>query len=277
VKGEKNMNSNIKEYNIQQFEDIKHIDENGNEYWMSRELGKILEYSEYRKFLPSIKKAFISCKKSGQNVENHFALMDAMVNIGSKAKRKLKDYRLTRYACYLIVQNSDSSKPVVALGQTYFAIQTRKMEIIELNNISEEEKRLTSRKRIRKSNNLLNKTALKSGVKNFDKFHNSGYKGLYNGETANDIAKRKNLRYNEEILDNMCSGELIANEFRINLTKEALENKNINNEHDANIEHFNIGKSVRKVIEDNGGTLPENYPTPKKSIKELNKINKLKK
>ena len=115
----------IKEYTEKIFEDIKHIDEFGNEYWYARELGKILEYGEYRKFLPSIKKAMISCEKSGQNVENHFAQMDVMVDIGSNAKRKLKDYRLTRYACYLIVQNSDSSKPVVALGQTYFAIQTR--------------------------------------------------------------------------------------------------------------------------------------------------------
>ena len=143
------------------------------------------------------------------------------------------------------------------------------MEILETysQNISEDNKRLISRKRIKKSNLQLSQAALKSGVKNFDKFHNYGYKGLYNGETANDIAKRKNLRYNEEILDNMCSGELIVNEFRINLTKEALENKSINNEHDANIEHYNIGKSVRNVIKENGGTLPENYSTPKKVLK----------
>ena len=150
----------VKEYTKKVFEDIKHIDEENNEYWLARELGKILEYGEYRKFLPSIKKAMISCEKSEQNVENHFAQMDVMVNIGSNAKRKLKDYRLTRYACYLIVQNSDSSKPVVALGQTYFAIQTRKQELSELeyNNLTEDEKRLYRRNQARKGNFNLNKT-----------------------------------------------------------------------------------------------------------------------
>ena len=181
----------IKEYTEKVYEDIKHIDENSNEYWLARELGKILEYGEYRKFLPSIKKAMISCEKSEQNVENHFAQMDVMVDIGSNAKRKLKDYRLTRYACYLIVQNSDSSKPVVALGQTYFAIQTRKQELSELeyNNLTEEEKRLYRRNQARKGNYNLNQTAVKSGVKYLARFHNAGYKGLYNGETADDIFK----------------------------------------------------------------------------------------
>ena len=186
----------IKEYTEKVFEDIKHIDEFGNEYWYARELGKILEYGEYRKFLPSIKKAMISCEKSEQNVENHFAQMDVMVDIGSNAKRKLKDYRLTRYACYLIVQNSDSSKSVVAFGQTYFAIQTRKQELSELeyNNLTEDEKRLYRRNQARKGNYNLNKTAINSGVKDLARFHNAGYKGLYNGETADDIFKRKKLR-----------------------------------------------------------------------------------
>ena len=265
----------IKENTEKVFEDIKHIDELGNEYWLARELGKILEYGEYRKFLPSIKKAMISCEKSGQNVENHFAQMDVMVDIGSNAKRKLKDYGLTRYACYLIVQNSDSSKPVVALGQTYFAIQTRKQELSEkeYNELTEDEKRLYRRNQARKGNYNLNKTAVNSGVKDLARFHNAGYKGLYNGETADDIFKRKKLRYREDILDNMGSEELADNIFRIAQTDAKLKRDNVDNEYTANSVHYEVGKEVRNSIKRLGGTMPENLPTPNKSLKELEKEN----
>jgi len=266
----------IKEYTEKIFEDIKHIDEENNEYWLARELGKILEYGEYRKFLPSIKKAMISCEKSGQNVDNHFAQMDVMVNIGSNAKRKLKDYKLTRYACYLIVQNSDSSKPVVALGQTYFAIQTRKQELSELeyNNLTEDEKRLYRRNQAKKGNYNLNKTAVNSGVKDLARFHNAGYKGLYNGETADDIFKRKKLRYREDILDNMGSEELADNIFRIAQTDAKLKRDNVDNEYTASSVHYEVGREVRNSIERLGGTMPEDLPTPEKSLKELEKENK---
>ena len=266
----------IKEYTEKIFEDIKHIDELGNEYWLARELGKILEYGEYRKFLPSIKKAMISCEKSEQNVENHFAQMDVMVNIGSNAKRKLKDYRLTRYACYLIVQNSDSSKPVVALGQTYFAIQTRKQELSEkeYNELSEDEKRLYRRNQERKGNYNLNQTAVKSGVKDLARFHNAGYKGLYNGETADDIFKRKKLRYREDILDNMGSEELADNIFRIAQTDAKLKRDNVDNEYTANSIHYEVGREVRNSIKRLGGTMPEDLATPNRSLKELEKENK---
>ena len=271
------MENSIENISNSIFESIKHIDEDGNEYWYARELMNVLEYKKWQNFHNVIKTAEKSCINSGLEKNERLTEVSKSYESGNGTVRYVKDYKLSRYICYLIAQNSDPRKEIIALAQAYFTIQTRKMELLELNSkdISEDEKRIKSRKRIRISNTLLGKTALKSGVRNFDKFHNYGYKGLYNGETANDIAKRKNLRYNEEILDNMCSGELIANEFRINLTKEALENKNIDNEHDANIEHYNIGKSVRNVIKENGGILPENYPTPKKSIKELNKNKKL--
>ena len=178
------------EINNSTFEIIKHIDEEGREYWYGRELGKILQYGEYRKFLPVIKKAIIACANSDYKVSDHFVQMDVMVDIGSRAKRKLKDYKLSRYACYLIVQNSDSTKSVVALGQTYFAVQTRKQELNEMDYdlLSEDEKRLYRRNQTKSGNYSLNQTAMKAGVNNFDKFHNSGYKGLYGGETAEIIA-----------------------------------------------------------------------------------------
>ena len=266
----------IKEYTDKIFEDIKHIDENGNEYWLARELGKIIEYGEYRKFLPSINKAMISCKKSGQNVENHFVQMDVMVDIGSNAKRKLNDYKLSRYACYLIVQNADSSKKMIAFGQTYFAIQTRKQEIIDgyYSDLREDKKRLIIRKQIKNGNYNLNRTAVNSGVTDLARFHNSGYKGLYNGETADDIAKRKGLRYREDILDNMCSEELAANIFRIAQTAAKLKRENINSNMESNEIHYEVGKIVRKAIKETGGTMPEELPTPKKSLKEIEKETK---
>ena len=195
------------------FEDIKHIDEEGHEFWYARELMKALKYTEWRKFKKVISKAQIACKASNNNVSNHFADVSKMVSIGSDAKRKQEDYRLSRYACYLIAQNGDSRKKVIALAQTYFAVKTRMQELNEkeYDELTEDEKRFYQRSITRKRNNSLNKTAKNAGVKNFDKFHNAGYKGLYNGETANDIAKRKGLRYREDILDNMGSEELGAN------------------------------------------------------------------
>ena len=257
------------------FESIKHVDDEGNEYWYARELQKVLEYIEWRKFVGVIKKAINSCKASNYVVLDHFAGAGKMINLGKGGQRKVSDYKLSRYACYLIAQNGDSRKKVIALAQTYFAIQTRKQELLEeeYNSLTEDEKRFYQRDLTKKGNYSLNQTAKKAGVKNFDKFHNAGYKGLYNGETANDIAKRKGLRYREDILDNMGSDELIVNLFRISQTNQKLINDNVQGEDNANDVHYNVGKEVRNTIKRIGGTMPEDLPTPDKSLKELEKEN----
>ena len=262
----------IKNYTESIFENIKHIDEFGNEYWEARELQKVLEYKEWRNFKKSIEKAIVSCKISIYKVSDHFVDLNKMVKTGD-SYRKIKDYKLSRYACYLIVQNGDTKKEVIALGQTYFAVQTRKMELTELEykELSEDEKRLYVRKQVSNGNYSLNRTAIKSGVKNLAEFHNAGYRGLYNGESADDIAKRKGLRYREDILDNMGTLELGANLFRITQTEDKLKRENVDNEYTANSVHHEIGKKVRNAIKDMGGTMPEDLPTPDRSIKELRK------
>lgn len=258
------------------FEDIKHKDKEGREYWYARELQAVLDYKEWRKFETVIEKAKKSCENSEISAIDHFVGSDKMVEIGSGARRIKKDYKLTRYACYLIAQNGDSRKKVIALAQTYFAIQTRKQEIQEkeYSLLTEDEKRLYQRNLTKKGNYSLNHTAKKAGVKNFNQFHNSGYKGLYNGETADDIAKRKGLRYREEILDNMGSEELIANLFRISQTEQKLKREEIQTEKEANQTHYEVGTKIRNTIKELGGTMPEDLPTPKKSLKQLEKETK---
>lgn len=258
------------------FEDIKHVNENGSEFWYARELMIILEYSKWENFEKVINKAKETCENSGITVVDHFPDVRKTIKMPKGAEKTILDYKLSRYACYLIAQNGDSRKKVIALAQTYFAIQTRKQELTEkeYSMLTEEEKRFYQRDLTRKGNYSLNIAAKNAGVKNFDKFHNSGYKGLYNGETAADIAKRKGLRYREDILDNMGSDELIANLFRISQTEQKLRKDNIQGEKDANSMHYSVGKKVRKAIADIGGTMPEDFPTPKKSLKELEKERK---
>lgn len=213
----------------------------------------------------------IACETSNNNVSEHFPEVRKLVEIGSKTKRETIDYKLSRYACYLIVQNANPKKKSVALGQTYFALQTRKQEITELeySKLSEDEKRLYTRIMVNNKNKYLFQTASEAGVENFGKFNNYGYKGLYNGETANQIAKRKNLKKDEDILDYMGNEELGANLFRITQTEAKLKKDQIDNEDDACITHYNVGKTVRKAIEELGENMPETLPTPKKSIQEL--------
>jgi len=240
--------------NTKTFEEIKHIDKNGVEFWYARELMPILQYSNWQNFEKIIDKAKLSCENSGISVFEHFIDVNKLSKRANNAEVEIKDYELTRYACYLIAQNGDSRKKVIALAQTYFAVQTRKQEITEkeYSMLTEDEKRFYQRNLTKKGNYSLNQTAKNAGVKNFDKFHNSGYKGLYNGETADDIAKRKGLRYREDILDNMGSDELIANLFRISQTEQRLKKDNIQTEKEACNTHNKIGKIVRKAIKEAG-------------------------
>ena len=259
--------------NNKTFEDIKHIDENGVAFWYARELMVILEYKQWRRFENVIDKAKKSCENSDINVFEHFANVGKLSKRANNAEVEIKDYKLTRYACYLIAQNGDSRKKVIALAQTYFAIQTRKQEITEkeYSELTEDEKRFYQRNLTKKGNYSLNQTAKKAGVKNFDKFHNAGYRGLYNGETADDIAKRKGLRYREDILDNMGSDELIANLFRISQTEQRLKKDKIDTEKEACDTHNKIGKIVRKAIKEAGRNYARRSSYTTKEFKTIRK------
>ena len=267
------MTNNLIDSTFSLFESIKHIDEDGNEFWYARELMNVLDYKQWRRFCNTIDKAKLSCMNSNVEVSYYFAGAGKIVKTGVSTK-EIEDYKLSRYACYLIAQNSDPRKRVVALAQTYFAIQTRKQELLErdYNLLSEDEKRIYNRNKVKHGNSSLNKTAYKSGVRNFETFTNAGYKGLYNGETASDIAKRKNLGYREEILDHMSSAELALNIFRISQTEQELINKSIDNEYDANSTHYNVGKDIREFVKNHGGIMPEDMKSPISSTKYINKI-----
>ena len=255
------------------FESIKHIDENGVEFWYARELMPTLEYSKWENFIKVINKAMQSCENSNISVVEHFPDVRKTLEMPNNAEKIIDDYKLTRYACYLIAQNGDSRKHAIALAQTYFAIQTRKQELSrqEYNKLSEDEKRLYTRENVRNKNKYLFNTAKMSGVKNYGKFNNYGYRGLYNGETSKDIAHRKGISEKEDILDYMSSTELAANLFRITQTDDVLKNKNVNNENDACITHHKVGQAVRQTIRRIGGTMPENLSTPNKSAKQIEK------
>lgn len=261
------------------FEDIKHIDENGYEYWLARELMPALEYTKWGNFKGVITKAIQSCENSNFIASDHFAEVSKTVPMPSGAKPKLiEDFRLSRYACYLIAQNGSPSKRAIALAQTYFAVKTRQQEVTEeeYKKLSEDERRLYNRQIIKDRNKYLFDTAKASGVKNYGKFNNAGYKGLYNGETAEDIAKRKGLKDGQPILYYMGSAELGANIFRITQTDALLKDNHVDSENEACNTHNKVGKAVRKTIEELGGTMPENLPTPEKSVKQLEKEKKKK-
>lgn len=262
------------------FEGIRQQDEDGNEFWSARRLSKVLEYSEYRHFQPVIERARDACLNSGHAVADHFEDVLEMVDIGSGAKRELPDVRLSRYACYLIVQNGDPSKPVIANGQTYFAMQTRRQELNDdekFARLSEDEKRLAIRNELAEHNKQLAAAAKDAGVDtplDYAIFQDHGYKGLYGGMGAKDIHVRKGLKKSEKILDHMGSTELAANLFRATQAEEKLKRDNISGKQRANQAHFEVGQKVRQTIQELGGTMPENLPVPEQSVKKIESAKK---
>lgn len=257
------------------FESIRQIDDEGNEFWLARQLAKVLEYSEYRHFQPVIERAKEACRNSGHPLSDHFEDVLDMVDIGSGAKRKIADIRLSRYACYLIVQNGDPSKPVIANGQTYFALQSRRQELRDNEayaRLSEDEKRLAIRNEMAEHNKHLAAAAKDAGVDtpiDYAIFQDHGYKGLYGGKGAKDIHAIKGLKKSQKILDHMGSTELAANLFRATQTEEKLRRDKVRGKQTANQTHFEVGKKVRQTISELGGTMPEVLPTPETSIKQL--------
>ncbi len=278
------MAKQIGKNNLSVFESIKRQDESGNEYWSARDLSRVLEYSEYRHFLPVIERAKEACANSNQKPAHHFEDILEMIELGKTAKREVESVKLSRYACYLIVQNADPAKEVIAQGQTYFAVQTRLQEIQQMeayNQLSsEEEKRLFLRNEMSKHNTYLAAAARNAGVQDgldYAIFQNHGYAGLYDGLDAKGIHKKKNLKKSQHILDHMGSTELAANLFRATQTEEKLRKENIKGKQKANQTHYEVGKKVRQTIQEIGGTMPENLPAAD-SIKAVQKkISKKKK
>lgn len=264
----------LKAREYKRFEDIKQIRPDGTEFWSARELAPALEYTKWENFQNVIKRAMIACENSGHSVEDDFPEIRKIVDAGITSK-PVKDYELTRYACYLIVQNGDPRKEVIALGQTYFAIQTYRQEVADhFNELDEDRRRLVVRGDIKQWNQMLAETAHNAGVitnEEFAIFQNAGYMGLYGGLDVDDIHKKKNLEVGQKILDYMGSTELIANLFRISQTEEKLRKDEVDNAKTATSIHYSVGKEVRSAIEKIGGTMPEDLPTPEKSIQEIEK------
>lgn len=262
------------------FESIRQLDAQSHEYWSARQLAKVLEYSEYRHFLPVISKAREACKVSGYAVSDHFEDILDMVAIGSGAQREVENVRLSRYACYLIVQNGDPSKPVIANGQTYFALQTRRQELQDekkFGQLSEDEKRLAIRNELAEHNKDLAAAAKSAGVEtplDYAIFQDHGYKGLYGGLGAKEIHARKGLKKSQKILDHMGSTELAANLFRATQAEEKLRRDQVQGKRQANQTHYEVGQKVRQTIQELGGTMPEALPTPEQSIKQVESTTK---
>ena len=266
--------SSLKGKEYKRFEDIKHIREDGSEYWSARELAPVLEYTKWENFHKVVKRAMIACENAGHSILDQFPEVRNLVE-GGVAPRKRLDYELTRYACYLIVQNGDPRKEVIALGQTYFAIQTYRQELADhYNQLDEDRRRLVVRGDIKQWNQLLAETAHDAGVitnEEFAIFQNAGYMGLYGGLDVDDIHSKKKLSAEQKILDFMGSTELIANLFRISQTEEKLRKDNIIGVEKATSTHYAVGREVRRAIEKIGGTMPEDLPTPEKSIQQIEK------
>lgn len=275
---ETNSKQKQQNYSDSTFESIKHINDYGQEFWYARELQIALEYKQWRRFCGVIDKAKEACKNSGYTISDHFADIGKMVDIGSSAHREIQDFELSRYACYLIVMNGDSSKEIIALGQTYFAVKTRQQELIEnFDDLTEDKKRLAIRGEMITHNKSLAEAAKMAGIsdsRDYAIFQNCGYQGLYGGLGVKDIHKRKGLKKSQKILDHMGSTELAANLFRATQTDEKLRREQIQGKKEANQTHYEVGKKVRQTIQELGGTMPEDLPTPTKSIKQIEKEQK---
>ena len=265
-------------YSEDTFESIKHINEFGQEYWLARELQLVLEYSQWRRFEETIIRAKEACENSWINVSEHFADVGKSSPMPNGGAREINDYQLSRYACYLIVMNGDPRKEVIAVGQTYFAVKTRQQELIDhYDQLSEDQKRLAIRHEMIEHNKSLAEAAQMAGVtdpRDYAIFQNKGYQGLYGGLGAKEIHARKGLKKNQNILDHMGSTELAANLFRATQTDEKLRRENIRGKAKANQTHFEVGQKVRQTIKELGGTMPEDLPTPGKSIKQIEREQK---
>lgn len=265
-------------YSEKTFEDIKHINEYGVEYWLARELAQVLQYADWRNFENAIFKAMEACKNSGNEIGDHFGNVTTFTNLGSKATRKIGDYALSRYACYLIVMNGDPRKEIIAVGQTYFAVKTRQQELIDnYDQLTEDQKRLAIRSEMISHNKSLAEAAQMAGVvgpRDYAIFQNRGYQGLYGGLGAKEIHARKGLKKGQKILDHMGSTELAANLFRATQTDEKLRRENIRGKQAACDTHYKVGQKVRQTIKDLGGTMPEDLPTPEKSISQIEREQK---
>ena len=265
--------SELVKYSEQTFESIKHINEYGEEYWLARELQPVLEYVQWRNFAEAVERAKLACKNSGFSIEDHFADVSKTIEMPKGAHKYIPDYMLSRYACYLIVMNGDPRKEVIAIGQTYFAVKTRQQELIDnYEQLSEDQKRLAIRNEMIAHNKSLAEAAQIAGVvdpRDYAIFQNKGYQGLYGGLGAKEIHARKGLKKSQKILDHMGSTELAANLFRATQTDEKLRRENIQGKQAAYDTHYQVGKKVRQTIKELGGTMPEDLPTPQKSIAQI--------
>ena len=267
--------ADLKAKEYQRFEDIKHTTADGVEFWNARELASVLDYVQWRNFSKVIDRAMLACQNSDFSIDDHFAEVSKTIPMPKGASKKVKDYMLSRYACYLIVQNGDPRKEVIALGQTYFAIQTRRQEIADtFNQLDEDSKRLVIRGEVKSWNSMLAEAAHRAGITEqmeYAEFQNAGYMGLYGGLRVADIHARKGLAPDQKILDHMGSEELGANLFRITQTEAKMRRDDPQGLDEASAIHYTVGKEVRETIEKIGGTMPENLPTPKKSISQVEK------
>ena len=270
--------NNLDDYKKTIFEKLKKLNEFGSEYWLARDLAEALDYSQWRNFVNVIDKAKEACKNTGNKVLDHFAEVSKMISLPKTATREIDDIMLSRYACYLIVQNADPAKEIVALGQSYFALKTRERELDEeYQQLTEDKKRLAIRQEIREHNKQLADAAKDAGIEDateYAVFQNYGYMGLYGGLKAKDIHIRKGLKKSQKILDHMGSTELAANLFRATQTEEKLRREKVKGKKVANDVHYTVGKKVRETIEELGGTMPEDLPTPEESIAKIEQKNK---